>query len=115
MSRERNLRPGDERPTDGVRRVLDRQLVGHRSVLRADHSPVEASTPLTQTVWREGGRIRRTDGTGYSDRVSDEQIRAHINDSGSDALFVTFARAVLAIREFERMSEILTRRVDGVS
>jgi hypothetical protein len=56
-----------------------------------------------QTIWREGDRIRRTDGTGYHDMVSDEQIRAHIADS-NEALFVLFARAVLALREFERAS-----------
>lgn len=56
------------------------------------------------TVWREGDRIRASDGTGYSDRVSDETIQGHI-DTAVDypyVGFVPFARAVLAIRAFER-------------
>lgn len=63
-----------------------------------------------QTIWREGDRIRRTDGTGYSDRVTDDQIRKHIASHATaqdanvdpDSLFVPFAEAVLAIRAFER-------------
>lgn len=56
-----------------------------------------------QTVYREGDRIRATDGQGYHDRVTDEEIRGHMPSQGpraaeSDA----FARAVLAIREYER-------------
>lgn len=64
-------------------------------------------TDKTQTVWREGDRIRRSDGTGYVDRVPDDLIQGHItaHDHSSDPLFVPFARAVLAIRAFERASK----------
>jgi hypothetical protein len=59
-----------------------------------------------QTVWREGDRIRATDGTGYGDRVSDDEIRNHISmydeSTSADPEFVSFAEAVLAIRAFER-------------
>lgn len=57
-----------------------------------------------QTIWREGDRIRRTDGTGYSDFVSDENIRANIDSDHCDPLHDAFAEAVLAIRAFERLT-----------
>ena len=57
-----------------------------------------------QTIWREGDRIRRTDGTGYSDFVSDEQIRENIARGHPDPLHDAFAAAVLAIRAFERLT-----------
>lgn len=58
------------------------------------------------TVYREGDRIRDTEGTGYHDRVSDEAIVEHIRtvDTTRPHLeFIAFAEAVLAIRRFERM------------
>lgn len=58
-----------------------------------------------QTIWREGYRIRRTDGGGYSDRVTDDRIREHIQANLYDPLFIAFAKAVLAIRAFERASQ----------
>lgn len=57
-----------------------------------------------QTIWREGNRIRRTDGTGYADFVDDDDIRENID--GTRPLHDTFAEAVLAIRQFERASEV---------
>lgn len=62
---------------------------------------------ITETVWRESTRIRRADGTGYSDRVSDGMIRAHIEQheaEPADHRFIAFAEAVLAIRKFERLA-----------
>lgn len=60
-------------------------------------------TALTrQTIWREGTRIRRTDGIGYGDQVSDDGIRLHMH--GDDPLHDAFAEAVLAIRAFERLT-----------
>jgi hypothetical protein len=55
-----------------------------------------------ETIWREGERIRRTNGAGYGDLVPDESIREHIDRNGGDPTFVAFAEAVLAIRAFER-------------
>lgn len=55
------------------------------------------------TVWREGDRIRATDGQGYHDRVTDAEIRGHIPSAGPRAAeHDAFARAVLAIRKYER-------------
>lgn len=69
-----------------------------------------------QTIWREGNRIRRTDGTGYSDRVTYHQILDHIEgNDGVDPLSVPFARAVLALRAFERASSYCTRCPQSVS
>ena len=59
-------------------------------------------------VWREGSRIRMTDGTGYSDRVTDDEIRAHVEGvkliarPGRELDFLVFAEAVLLLRDFER-------------
>jgi CRISPR/Cas system type I-B associated protein Csh2 (Cas7 group RAMP superfamily) len=65
-----------------------------------------------ETIWREGDRIRRTNGAGYGDLVSDLEIRRHIRDHAEDddPTFVAFAEAVLAIRAFER----LTRADEGI-
>lgn len=63
-----------------------------------------------QTIWREGERICRTDGSGYGDIVSDETIRGHIalhTVEPADRVFVAFAEAVLAIRAFERLTACL--------
>ena len=59
-----------------------------------------------ETIWREGNRIRRTNGGGYGDLVSDLDIRRHIRDHNEDddPTFIPFAEAVLAIRAFERAS-----------
>jgi hypothetical protein len=55
-------------------------------------------------VWREGDRIRREDGTGYSDRVSDDQIRWHAQDDLAGGRYdqVVFAVSALALRAQER-------------
>lgn len=63
-------------------------------------------------VWREGKRIRRSNGTGYGDTVTDDQIRQHITDARvklpADELgFIVFAEAVLLLREFERRTKVL--------
>ena len=55
-----------------------------------------------QTVYREGSRIRATNGMGYSDAVSDEDIEQHLHEERNDTTFIAFANAVLAIREYER-------------
>lgn len=58
---------------------------------------------MSATVWREGSRIRATNGIGYSDRVTDEQIEGHIaNHDLDDVEWHAFAIAVLAIRAYER-------------
>lgn len=57
-----------------------------------------------QTIWREGDRIRRTDGTGYADFVTDDDIRANVARGHRDPLHDSFAEAVLAIRAFERLT-----------
>jgi hypothetical protein len=63
-----------------------------------------------ETIWREGTRIRRTNGAGYGDLVSDEAIREHIRvHDGDDPTFIAFAEAVLAIRAFERVTGGETR------
>lgn len=56
------------------------------------------------SVWREGDRIRAADGTGYSDRVSDEAIWEHIGESAKthNVEHLGFAIAVLRLREQER-------------
>lgn len=57
------------------------------------------------TIWREDKRIRATNGMGYADRVTDDDIRGHIaNPSGlGGAEMIAFAEAVLAIRKYERL------------
>lgn len=62
----------------------------------------------TQTVWREGDRIRSQDGTGYSDRVTDRSICEHIRrnriEGESSPGFIDFALDVLSLRRAERMA-----------
>jgi hypothetical protein len=84
--------------------------VDHGIVVGDDSRKVEKAAeayceqePDHETVWRDGNRIRRRDGTGYSDRVPDDQIRAHLfNAADTDPEHTAFALAVLAIRDFER-------------
>jgi hypothetical protein len=54
-----------------------------------------------QTVYREGSRIRATNGTGYSDAVNDDTIKVHIEESTQGEEHRLFAEAVLAIRAYE--------------
>lgn len=86
-------------------------------VLAEDH-PGEHDGPGMVThltapcVYREGDRIRHTDGTGYSDLVTDAEIIEHhtVYLDGLDipediAEFrgkAAFCRAVLALRQVER-------------
>jgi hypothetical protein len=58
------------------------------------------------TIWREGERLRATDGSGYADTVADDQIRGHIRHPGGlgGAQMIAFAKAVLAVREYERIA-----------
>jgi lysozyme family protein len=53
-------------------------------------------------IWREGGRIRATDGMGYHDRVPDETLAEWAADVTLSEYDRAFAAAVLAIRRFER-------------
>lgn len=55
-------------------------------------------------VWREGNRIRKADGTGYGDQVSDHDITQHVRSSLTDGDYdhVAFAGALLWLREKER-------------
>jgi hypothetical protein len=54
------------------------------------------------TVWREGDRIRATDGMGFADSVPDANLRKYAANPESTDFDRRFAAAVLAIREFER-------------
>lgn len=68
---------------------------------------------MKNTVYREGDRIRASDGTGYHDRVSDDTILEHIrtvDTTGRTWEFVAFAEAVLAIRAFERAAPPVVMR-----
>lgn len=61
---------------------------------------------MRPTVYREGDRIRASDGQGYHDTVTDEQIRGHMPHAGPFAEEVdAFGRAVLAIRAYERAAQ----------
>lgn len=67
------------------------------------HAPHMLTGFTLPHVYREGDRIRDDKGTGYSDRVTDEQIKAHLADPeeswpGSHA----FGHAVLRLRAQER-------------
>lgn len=58
---------------------------------------------MIETVYREGDRIRASNGEGYGDGVEDGAIRGHMPHVGPDAYALdAFCRAVLAIREYER-------------
>lgn len=56
----------------------------------------------TQTIWREGDRLRATDGSGFADRVPDANLEKYAADETSHPYDRNFAAAVLAIRRFER-------------
>ena len=55
-------------------------------------------------VWRESNRIRKANGTGYNDIVTDDQIWKHIAKSAAerDVAHIEFALAVLRLRAIER-------------
>jgi hypothetical protein len=70
-------------------------------------------------VWREDDRIRQRGGSGYSDLVSDAEIRKHMSqsfaaiceldliDATRELEHLAFARAVLQLRARERRAAAL--------